>query len=297
MWPLVAVLLLGSFHCGLAQLTFKNINSVKASNCSRVVLIPCYVSNIEAQDINELFLKWKFGQDIILVFDGHANKSTTYTFPSAQIFTSEFLKGNASLTLAKNEAKAGNYTCEVTELSREGKHTVELKYSDGSWFTLSENIPIIIFPFLTVLLFWAQFGILMQKYKSSPVNKKILILSTSGLLFTIVVTVGAALYIPGNYSKRKGYGLIFFISPSVIPVFLQYHKFKPAIGRTLQAVIMFTIAQGLGVVLTLAGLYLTASDCVPKYGLLLISGLAIITLVELFGLIYMKWLDPMIGFP
>lgn len=31
----------------------------------------------------------------------------------------------------------------------------------------------------------------------------------------------------GNYSKRKGYGLIFFISPSVIPVFLQYHKFKP----------------------------------------------------------------------
>ncbi|XP_021041104.1 leukocyte surface antigen CD47-like isoform X3 [Mus caroli] len=266
MWPLVAVLLLGSFHCGLAQLTFKNINSVKASNCSRVVLIPCYVSNIEAQDINELFLKWKFGQDIILVFDGHANKSTTYTFPSAQIFTSEFLKGNASLTLAKNEAKAGNYTCEVTELSREGKHTVELKYSDGSWFTLSENIPIIIFPFLTVLLFWAQFGILMQKYKSSPVNKKILILSTSGLLFTIVVTVGAALYIP-------------------------------AIGRTLQAVIMFTIAQGLGVVLTLAGLYLTASDCVPKYGLLLISGLAIITLVELFGLIYMKWLDPMIGFP
>nr|BAB24563.1 unnamed protein product [Mus musculus] len=265
MWPVVAALLLGSFHCGLAQLTFKNINSVKASNCSRIVLIPCYVSNIEAQDINELFLKWKFGQDIIFVFDGHANKSTTYTFPSAQIFPSEFLKGNASLTLAKNEARAGNYTCEVTELSREGKHTVELKYSDGSWFTLSENIPIIIFPFLTVLLFWAQFGILMQKYKSNPVNRKILILSTSGLLFTIIVTVGAALYIP-------------------------------AIGRTLQAVIMFTIAQGLGAVLTLAGLYLTASDCVPKYGLLLISGLAIITLVELFGLIYMKWLDPMIGF-
>ncbi|XP_031219895.1 leukocyte surface antigen CD47-like isoform X2 [Mastomys coucha] len=284
MWPLVAALLLGSFHCDLAQLNFKNINSVKVSRCNRVVLIPCYVSNIEAENINELFLKWKFGQDVILIFDGHANKSTIYTFPSAQISPSEFLKGNASLKLAKNEAKEGNYTCEVTELSRKGKHTVELKYSDGSWFTLSENIPIIILPFLTILLFWAQFGILIQKYKSNPMNRKILILSTSGLLITIVVIVGAVLFIPGNYSKRKGYGLILLTSPSVIPVFLQYHKFKPAIGRTLQAMIISTIVQALGVVLTLVGLYLIA------------SGLVIVTLVELFGLIYMKWLDPLVVF-
>lgn len=120
-----------SFFPGLAQLTFKNINSVKASHCNRVVLIPCYVSNIEAENINELFLKWKFGQNVIFIFDGHANKSTTYKLPSAQISPSEFLKGNASLNLAKKEAKEGHYTCEVTELSREGRHTVELKYSDG----------------------------------------------------------------------------------------------------------------------------------------------------------------------
>ncbi|XP_051047537.1 leukocyte surface antigen CD47 [Phodopus roborovskii] len=81
-----------------------------------------------------------------------------------------------------------------------------------------------------------------------------------------------------------------------MPVFLQYYKFKPAIGRTLHAMIIFTVVQALGFVLIMAGLYVTVTECAPKYGPLLISGLAIMTLVELLGLIYMKWLDPLIGF-
>lgn len=128
------------FFPGLAQLLFKNISSVKIDHCNNIVLIPCYVSNLEAENINELFLKWKFGHnsDIIFVFDGYANRSAAfYKFSSAHIFPSEFLKGNASLNVAKKEVKNGKYTCEVTELSREGHQTVDLKYTDGKWHTLN----------------------------------------------------------------------------------------------------------------------------------------------------------------
>ncbi|EDM11103.1 rCG52800 [Rattus norvegicus] len=268
MWPLLVALLLGSFHCGLAQLLFKNISSVKIDHCKNIVLIPCYVSNLEAENINELFLKWKFGRnsDIIFVFDGYANKSAAfYKFSSAHIFPSEFLKGNASLNVAKEEVKNGKYTCEVTELSREGQQTVDLQYTDGSLFTLKEHISIIILPFLTLILFWAQFGILIQKYKSNPVNRKTIILFATGLLITIVVITGASLLIP-------------------------------AIGRTLHTVIMLTIIQAVGTVLTVAGLYHSSLDCVPRYGSILILGLAIVALGELFGLIYMKCFDPLIEF-
>lgn len=108
------------------------------TDCIKNVSIPCTVSNINAKDIKELSLKWIFGKTLILTFEGHSNTySKIPTFKSAQISTSAFLKGDASLTLDTNEAKAGNYTCEVKELSREGRHTVELKYHCGKWHTLN----------------------------------------------------------------------------------------------------------------------------------------------------------------
>ncbi|XP_040606664.1 leukocyte surface antigen CD47-like isoform X2 [Mesocricetus auratus] len=290
MWPLVAALLLSSLCCGSAQLLFKNINSVTARHCNKFVVIPCYVTNLQTEDINDLSLIWRFGNTSVLIFQGYGNTFSRYPmFSSATISTSAFLKGNASLKLKKNEAKAGNYICEVTELNREGKKMVELKYQ-ASWFAVSETILIIIFPFLTILLFWVQFAILLRKYKSNPMNKKTIVLSTAGILMTVIIIVGAILFIPGSYSKMKSYGLIFFVSPTLMPVFLQYYKFKPAIGRTLHAMIIFTVVQALGFVLIMAGMYLTVTECEPKYGPLLILGLAIITLVELLGLIYMKWL-------
>nr|XP_048310368.1 leukocyte surface antigen CD47-like isoform X2 [Myodes glareolus] len=254
MWTLVTTLLLSSLCCGSAQILFKNIESVTVTGCEKNVVIPCHATNMEPEALGDVYLIWFFGKTLILSFDGSKNKySRNPAFQSGRISTSAFLKGDASLTLNKNEAKAGNYTCAVTELSREGKQTVELKNNHRtSWFPLSENILIIVFPFLTLLLFWAQFAVLMQKYKSNLVNKKMMILSTSGLLFTMVVIVGAFLFIPGNYSKKKSYGLILLVTPSVIPVFLQYRKFMPAIGRTLYAMIMLTVIQALGFALIMS---------------------------------------------
>ncbi|KFO30786.1 Leukocyte surface antigen CD47 [Fukomys damarensis] len=56
----------------------------------------------------------------------------------------------------KADAKLGNYTCEITELTREGETVVELKYHSVSWFSSNECILIIAFPIVTVILFWGQ---------------------------------------------------------------------------------------------------------------------------------------------
>lgn len=101
-------------------------------NCEKVVIIPCYISNIKAEDIKELSLKWSFEKTRILTFGGHSNTYTKIpTFKSARISIPGLLKGNASLTLDRNEAKVGSYTCEVKQLNREGRHTVKLKQHRG----------------------------------------------------------------------------------------------------------------------------------------------------------------------
>ena len=115
---------------GSAQILFQNIKSATVTDCENDVVIPCHAINMMPEGLDDLYLMWFFGKTFILSFNGPENKYNKIpAFQSGQISTSAFLKGDASLTLDKNEAKAGNYTCVVTELSREGKQTVELKYN------------------------------------------------------------------------------------------------------------------------------------------------------------------------
>ncbi|KAB1283215.1 Leukocyte surface antigen CD47 [Camelus dromedarius] len=132
MWPLVVVLLLGSACCGSAQLIFNKIKSVEYTVCNKTVVIPCFVSNIEAKSISELYVKWKLKGENIFIFDGNQNQSSpSKNFTTASISSSDLLMGIASLKMDKHDAVVGNYTCEVTELSREGETIVELKYRIG----------------------------------------------------------------------------------------------------------------------------------------------------------------------
>lgn len=79
-----------------------------------------------------MYVKWKFKGKYIFIFDGGQNNATTDSnFSSAKIAVSELLKGDASLKMDKGDAKVGNYTCEVTELTREGETVIELKYRVG----------------------------------------------------------------------------------------------------------------------------------------------------------------------
>ncbi|CAN0415922.1 unnamed protein product [Rangifer tarandus platyrhynchus] len=288
MWPLVVLLLLSSLRSGSAQLIFNVIKSVEYTVCNHTVVIPCFVNNVETKNITELYVRWKFKGENIFIFDGsqRMSKSSNY-FPSAKITPSELLRGIASLKMDKSDAVSGNYTCEVTELSREGETIIELKYRVVSWFSPNENILIVIFPVLAILLFWGQFGIVTLKYKSNYTKEKAIFLLVAGLLLTVLVTVGAFLLIPGEYSTKNASGLGLIVLPTVILILLHYCVFMIAMGMS-SITISILILQILGYVLSVVGFSLCVSECVPVHGPLLISGLGIIALAELLGLVYMK---------
>nr|XP_012422284.1 PREDICTED: leukocyte surface antigen CD47 isoform X2 [Odobenus rosmarus divergens] len=287
MLPLV-VLLLGSACCGSAQLIFNITKSVEYTACNESVTIPCFVNNVEATNINEMYVKWKLKGKDIFTFNGALQKTTHGDkFKSTKIVPQKLLTGIASLEMDKEEAVVGNYTCEVTELSREGETVIELKYRIVSWFSPNENILIVIFPILAVLLSWGQFGIVTIKYKSNLVKEKTILLFVGGLVLTIVVIVGAILFVPGEYSTKNSCGLGLIVIPTVILILLQYCMF--VIGGWISPfTIAILILQVLGYVLSVVGLSLCVSECTPVHGPLLISGLGIIALAELLGLVYMK---------
>ncbi|XP_012883995.1 PREDICTED: leukocyte surface antigen CD47 isoform X4 [Dipodomys ordii] len=273
-----------------AQLLFDKTRLVEYTSCNETVVIPCFVTNVGAQNPGEMFVKWKFNRTYIFIYDGSRNNSTADSnFSSAKISVSELIKGDASLKLDKADAVVGNYTCEVTELSREGETVVELKYRVVSWFSPNENILIVIFPILAILLFWGQFGLLTLKYKSNRTNRKIILLLIAGVVLTAIVIVGAILFIPGEYSVKNASGLgLIVISTGIVLILLQYNVFMAAFGMT-SFTIAILITQVLGCVLAMVGLCLCMFACVPVHGPLLISGLGIIALAELLGLVYMKF--------
>ncbi|XP_040477141.1 leukocyte surface antigen CD47 isoform X6 [Ursus maritimus] len=251
MWPLV-VLLLGSACCGSAQLIFNITKSVEYTACNESVIIPCFVNNVEATNINEMYVKWKLKGKDIFTFNGALQKTTHGdNFKSTKIVPQKLLTGIASLEMDKAEAVVGNYTCEVTELTREGETIIELKYRIVSWFSPNENILIVIFPILAVLLSWGQFGIVSE------------------------------------YSTKNSCGLGLIVIPTVILILLQYCVFIIGIWMS-PFTIAILILQVLGYVLSVVGLSLCVSECTPVHGPLLISGLGIIALAELLGLVYMK---------
>ncbi|XP_057552103.1 leukocyte surface antigen CD47 isoform X2 [Hippopotamus amphibius kiboko] len=288
MWLLVVLLLLGSARCGSAQLIFNATKSVEYTTCNQTVVIPCFVSNVEARNIAELYVKWKLkGKDIFIFDGGQGMAKPTPEFSSARISESELLKGDASLMMNKNDAIPGNYTCEVTELSREGETIIELKYRVVSWFSPKENILIVIFPILAILLFWGQFGVVTLKYKSSCTKEKTIFLLGTGLVLTVIVIVGAILFIPGEYSTKNTCGLGLIVIPTAILLVLQYYVFVIATGMSLFTFAIL-ILQVLGYVLSVVGFGLCVSECTPVHGPLPISGLGIIALAELLGLVFMK---------
>ncbi|XP_054569967.1 leukocyte surface antigen CD47 isoform X2 [Eptesicus fuscus] len=291
MWPLLVLLLLGSASRGSAQLIFNITKFVEYTTCNKTVVVPCVVNNVEAKSLKEMFVKWKFRDTHIFYYNGDKNESKpTSNFSSAYIVPEALLSGIASLKMDKSQAVPGNYTCEVTELTREGETIVELKYRVVSWFSPNENILIVIFPMLAVLLFWGQFGIVTLKYNASVTKEKTILLFVAGLVLTTFVIVGAILFVPGEYSTKRASGLGLIVVPTVILILLQYSVFMiaPAIGMSSFSITIL-ILQVLGFVLSVVGLSLCVSECTPMHGPLLISGLGIIALAELLGLVYMKF--------
>ncbi|XP_012784688.2 leukocyte surface antigen CD47-like [Ochotona princeps] len=283
MWPLVAALLLWLADYGSFQMLFKKIKDVTLTRCNKTAVIPCFVTNVEAQKFSEVFVKWKYNGNVIFFYDGFLNISHYYfNFTSAKVELMNLLKGDASLQLEKHQALLGNYTCEFSELSREGEMTVELKHRSVLWISLSERVLFTAFPILSVILFWGQFCVVTLKYK---ISLAIYLLLIPGILLTILVIIGVGLAIPGEYPKRESSGVSLFVSSSTMLIAAHFRVLKLVCGITYVAIAIL-VFQLLGLLLALVGLILCALACVAIHGPLLISGLGIITLAELFGLIY-----------
>ncbi|XP_059542163.1 leukocyte surface antigen CD47-like [Myotis daubentonii] len=130
------------------------------------------------------------------------------------------------------------------------------------------------------------------KYNSSITKEKIIILSVAGLVLSILVLVGAVFFIPGEYSTKRTSGLGLIVASTVILILLQISMFMIAPAkRKLPISIILLFVQVLGLLISVVGLSLCVSECIPVHGSLLISGLGITTLGALLGLVYMIFVD------
>jgi len=90
------------------------------------------------------------------------------------------------------------------------------------------------------------------------VKEKTILLFVGGLVLTIVVIVGAILFVPGEYSTKNSCGLGLIVIPTVILILLQYCVF--IIGVWISPyTIAILILQVLGYVLSVVGLSLCVS--------------------------------------
>ncbi|NXS68217.1 CD47 protein, partial [Pandion haliaetus] len=269
---------------GSAQLIFSVTDVVEKTDCNKTVVLPCYVTNLEENNVNVMFVTWKKQGKRIFSFDGARQEFyRDAAVPSANLVSrADLPKGIASLMLNSEEADVGNYSCEVTESNREGETRVELRKHSGSWFLLVERAIIIALLFLVIILCSAQLSVIALKYEIVP-QKKIGIL-VAGFIFTVAAVVGTVLFVQGGYTAQNQAGLGLIVVPAVVLIPLQYSMF--GIGDLPQATFALIGLQILGYVIAVVGFALCVSACPPLHGSVVIAGLAIMAIANLLSLAY-----------
>uniref|UniRef100_A0A8C0FL67 Leukocyte surface antigen CD47 n=1 Tax=Bubo bubo TaxID=30461 RepID=A0A8C0FL67_BUBBB len=274
------------FFLGSAQLMFSVTDVVEKTECNKTVILPCHVINLKGNNANVMFVTWKKQGKRIFSFDGASKQFYREpTVPSANLASlADLPKGIASLMLDGAEAAVGNYSCEVTELNREGETTVELRQRIGSWFLLVEKAIIIALVFLVIILCSAQFSIIALKYEIVPQKKRGIIVA--GIIFTAAAVVGTVLFVQDDYNAQNQSGLGLIVLPAVILVPLQYFMFGIVFDSLPQATFALIGLQILGYIIAVVGFALCVSACPPLHGSVVIAGLAIMAIASLLSLAY-----------
>ncbi|XP_074754886.1 leukocyte surface antigen CD47 isoform X6 [Athene noctua] len=286
MWLLAAWVLLSAVSAGSAQLMFSVTDVVEKTECNKTVILPCHVINLKGNNANAMFVTWKKQGKRFFSFDGARQQFyRDPTVPSANLASlADLPKGIASLMLDGAEAAVGNYSCEVTELNREGETTVELRQRIGSWFLLVEKAIIIALVFLVIILCSAQFSIIALKYEIVPQKKRGIIVA--GIIFTAAAVVGTVLFVQDDYNAQNQSGLGLIVLPAVILVPLQYFMFGMVFDSLPQATFALIGLQILGYIIAVVGFALCVSACPPLHGSVVIAGLAIMAIANLLSLAY-----------
>ncbi|XP_042644431.1 leukocyte surface antigen CD47 isoform X4 [Tyto alba] len=286
MWLLSAWALLSAVGAGSAQLMFSVTDVVEKTDCNKTVILPCYVTNLKENNANAMFVMWKKQGKIIFSFDGaRQGFFRDPAVPSANLVSlADLPKGTASLMLDSAEADVGNYSCEVTESSREGETRVELRHRLGSWFLLVERAIIIALLFLVIILCSAQFSVIALKYEIVPQKKRGIIVA--GVIFTVAAVVGTVLFVQDGYTAQNQAGLGLIVVPAVILVPLQYFMFGFVFDSLPKATFALIGLQILGYIIAVVGFALCVSACPPLHGSVVIAGLAIMAIANLLSLAY-----------
>ncbi|NWV35267.1 CD47 protein, partial [Grantiella picta] len=236
---------------GSAQLTLVGTDIIEKDNCNGTVVLPCYVTDLKENKEDVMFVTWRRQGENIFSYSGKTKEFKFHpSFSSARLLSpADLTKGVASLVLSTAEATAGNYSCEVTELAREGETKMELIDSSGSWFLLVERAVIISLICVLVILCAAQLSFIGLKYEIESQRKVCSIVAL--VIFAVVVGVGTALFVQDGYNVQSQAGLGLTVIPAVILVPLQYVMF--GIGDLPQATLALIGLKLLGYIIAVVG--------------------------------------------
>ncbi|XP_068764131.1 leukocyte surface antigen CD47 isoform X2 [Struthio camelus] len=285
MWLLGAWVLLSAAGAGSAQLLFSPTVFVEGNICNKSILLPCIVTNLQANNKQVMYVKWKKQGKLFFSFDGTQQTVKDPMFSSAKLVSElDLPKGVASVLLDKEEAVAGNYSCEVTESNREGEITVELRSGTGSWFLPVESTCIIVLLFLAIVFCWAQLSVIASKAETVPQKKIGIIIAC--IILTVVAVAGVILFVADGYTSRSRAGLGLIVVPTVILMPLQYLLFGMALNSLSKTAYALIGLESLGYITAVTGFALCVSACPVLHGSVVIAGLAIMAIGALLSLVY-----------
>eukprot|EP00075_Anas_platyrhynchos_P016024 XP_027305277.1 leukocyte surface antigen CD47 isoform X7 [Anas platyrhynchos] len=284
---LLLLLLLGALRHGSAQLVFSPVDFVERDACNTTVVLPCHVVNLKEHNDSNMFVAWKKQGIVLFSFDGAQQRVYRHeTVPSANLLSQQDLsKGTASLKLKSSEAEDGNYSCEVTELNREGETKVDLRTVTGRQFDFMESVVISVLLFLIVVFYWAQIGVIALKCETVHKNKTYVAVGCA--IFTVLAVIAVVLFIQGGNITINKVGLGFVVLPAVILMVLQYYIFKIVLVDVTHKGYILIGLQSFGFVVALVGFALCISACPSELLSVVIAGLAVMAFEDLLALLYM----------
>nr|XP_047913078.1 leukocyte surface antigen CD47 isoform X5 [Anser cygnoides] len=271
---------------GSAQLVFSTVDFVERDACNTTVILPCHVVNLKEHESN-IFVSWKKQGRVLFSFNGAEQRIYRHeTVPSANLLSQQDLsKGIASLKLKSSEAEDGNYSCEVTELNREGETKVDLRTVTGRQFDFVESVVISVLLFLIVVIYWAQLGVIALKCETVHKNKAYVAVGCA--IFTVLAVIAVVLFVQGGNITISKVGLGFVVLPAVILMVLQYYIFKIVLVDVTRTGYVLMCLQIFGFIIAFVGFALCISACRSQLLSVVIAGLAVMAVEDLLALFYM----------
>ncbi|XP_042723324.1 leukocyte surface antigen CD47 isoform X4 [Lagopus leucura] len=286
MWLLTAGAFFAVLGAGSTQLVFNAVDFVEKYACNDTVVLPCIVINLKENNDSSMHVSWKRQGQVIFSFSGPEQQTYRHeSVPSANFLSKmDLSKGVASLQLKNAEATDGNYSCEVTELNREGETKMELRTRMERQFDLIQSIVISALLVFIIALCWAQLGVIALKCETVRKKKKHITVACS--IFTVIAVVAVVLFIQDGSISMNQIGLAFTILPAGMLMVLQYSIFKMVLDDLTHKGYALMGFQVVGYIVAVVGFALSVSACPSVLLSVVIAGLVVMAVADLLALVY-----------